>query len=876
MRIVVRADMHLHSRFSKEPVELPEKLVKIVAPTGLDTLLKGSQESYALPENLYLLAQQVNMHFMPLTDHNTDEGFHYLKELGYPEEYIPKEDINHFKHLFPKGLINKDHGLPGIIRAQEVSTSFPDTNCTIHIPVYNYTNKQLKEIKRLSKDVRLLVPFLKNEGIEHYLAHIFFPPNYNMSVADSERCFVMFDIFEKNGSRCNGVNDALEKLIKHQLTEEMLQGFAQEHKIQFGNTNPKQKYLIGGSDNHSGIPALVYTENPGISFSDFFNNAKDNRIITRFISPDNLTYEEGRIAKEYFNELFGHHKIWQYIWKIPGGRKLHKIISHKEPDSPIDIFKRTAAHERYEKKKKRIEAYKEAVKRAITAAVIPHLPKGYTRRKVSEILHPAFADHHMLKALHELDIPLHDLSYETAPKKFREALTEILDKSFISLTEYIIDTSKKGNIFRLPNALPSYTPLLAISVIPSLSYNLFEQSWNNLREFKNKNLKHIPKSIRIAEFTDTLYETNGVALTRRETMQAIFNLREKGKLDAEYDVITCASKDNIGNEKRYSPIIEKEMPLYPELKIAAPSFLTVLRDCYNKGYTHYHAATPGLMGIYAKIIAAILNKPFIASYLTSFPQYAKELAGSDKLEDLMWRYTTWFHKDAALNLINSEENKKELLSIGIPEETMYVMKRGIHTDVFTPRITYEDDPQKEKTFLYVGRFSREKDVHIAAQAYKQFVDILKANGENPDTKFLIVGDGPDLEYITNVLATFNGHPHEYLKRIEGEELQKAYDRAGALVFPSRTDTHGRVILEAMAKGIPVLVSDKGGPMEKVIDGENGFIIPGEDIHGFSEKMMYLYQNPQEMRRMGENARAFAETRSFDNYVIDLVQRIQTI
>jgi glycosyltransferase involved in cell wall biosynthesis len=107
-----------------------------------------------------------------------------------------------------------------------------------------------------------------------------------------------------------------------------------------------------------------------------------------------------------------------------------------------------------------------------------------------------------------------------------------------------------------------------------------------------------------------------------------------------------------------------------------------------------------------------------------------------------------------------------------------------------------------------------------------------------------------------------GLPAVFTGTLHGEELAQAYASADLFVFPSTTDTFGNVVLEAQASGLAVIVSDKGGPAENIDPGSTGLIVPGRDAAALARAMDALCGDTVRLRRMGAEARRFAEERSF--------------
>jgi glycosyltransferase involved in cell wall biosynthesis len=90
-----------------------------------------------------------------------------------------------------------------------------------------------------------------------------------------------------------------------------------------------------------------------------------------------------------------------------------------------------------------------------------------------------------------------------------------------------------------------------------------------------------------------------------------------------------------------------------------------------------------------------------------------------------------------------------------------------------------------------------------------------------------------------------------------------YASSDLFVFPSNTDTFGNVVLEAQASGIPVIVTDAGGPQENMQDGHTGMVVKADDEEGFTQAILSLIDDPVTRRRMSREARAYIENRSFE-------------
>jgi glycosyltransferase involved in cell wall biosynthesis len=301
-----------------------------------------------------------------------------------------------------------------------------------------------------------------------------------------------------------------------------------------------------------------------------------------------------------------------------------------------------------------------------------------------------------------------------------------------------------------------------------------------------------------------------------------------------------------------------ELPEYPEQKLFIPPFLEMLHHVYNQGYNYIHSATPGPIGLAALGISRIMGLPISGTYHTSLPQYAAYLTGDEAVEQLVWRYTLWYYEQMDFVYAPSEETGRELVDRGLDEAKIRLYPRGVDVEAYHPRFGNGYYRRRhglgdEIKLLYVGRVSKEKNLPVLVRSFK------KLCASDPRLHLAVVGDGPYMSEMQKELAaapvTFTGY-------LSGTDLAEAYASADLFVFPSTTDTFGNVILEAQASGLPVIVTDTGGPRENMMDGETGIIVPGGDAEALAAAAAELAGNPLRREKMGRAARRYVEERSF--------------
>lgn len=182
--------------------------------------------------------------------------------------------------------------------------------------------------------------------------------------------------------------------------------------------------------------------------------------------------------------------------------------------------------------------------------------------------------------------------------------------------------------------------------------------------------------------------------------------------------------------------------------------------------------------------------------------------------------------------------------------TVHLMIRGVDTDNFSPANRTVND--KILRFGYVGRLQSEKNVRMLADLEKALFDAGKRN-----FKFLIIGEGNERAFLEKKMQTA-----ELTGFLEGKPLAEAYANMDVFVFPSETDAYGNVPQEAMASGVPAIVSDKGGPKYIVRHNETGFVAKSFD--DFVRYSIELMDNAEKLNKMKNNSLDFARSRSWES------------
>jgi glycosyltransferase involved in cell wall biosynthesis len=349
--------------------------------------------------------------------------------------------------------------------------------------------------------------------------------------------------------------------------------------------------------------------------------------------------------------------------------------------------------------------------------------------------------------------------------------------------------------------------------------------------------------MRIALFTETfLPKVDGIVTRLKHTIE---QLQKQG----DEVLIFCPAG---GLESYYGAKIYGlsafPLPLYPELKIALPR-PEIGQELARFKPDLIHVVNPAVLGL-AGIFYAKLNRiPLVASYHTHLPKYLEHY-GLGMLEGLLWELLKGAHNQAELNLCTSSVMVQELREHGIDRVDLW--QRGVDTETFHPdRATTEmrhylsQGEPVSRLLLYVGRLGAEKEI-------EQIKPVLAAI---PGARLAIVGDGP---HRGNLETYFAGTSTHFVGYLGGEKLAAAYAVADAFIFPSRTETLGLVLLEAMAAGCPVIAARSGGIPDIVTDGQNGYLFDPQDPQGSIVATQKLFGDPEAYLNLRKNARAEAE------------------
>jgi glycosyltransferase involved in cell wall biosynthesis len=760
-------------------------------------------DSYTDPRELHRLLRERGMDFVTITDHDTIEGNLQIAEL--PQTFI----------------------------SEEVTTYFPHDPCKIHLLVWGISEAQHAEISNLRENIYELQSYLQKAGIAHSVAHPLYSINGKLEAAHLERLILLFKHFEG----VNGLRDALLSVLARDLlsglTPAKIEELANRHDLQPTHAEPWKKIFTGGSDDHGGqFVAGAHTETPRArTAKEFLDHVRNGNCTPRGDGGTPLALSHGFyntvacFIQDRFTERLG-----------PTAPLLETMFSRfMEGRDPTEFTLREKA---------------------------TFIAQGVMSGKIFEMAKPGNVSlwkglsKHFARPKVKAQLAK-EMAGVTEPERRTFLMANLVcEQLAFRLFEKFVQQLRTGNIMESMQALSGIAPIIVLLSPYIYAFHSQAPSRRWLREIFLNMTGALPPELqnrKRAWFTDTLDDVNGVATT-------IGKMTAAGVAAGEKLIVITSRRDLTVDDipiKNFRPIGEFELPEYELQRLSFPPIMQILDYVQREQFTEIIISTPGPMGLTGLLAAKMLNLQTSGIYHTDIPEYVRILTEDRFLESLAWSYMHWLYGQMDTVFVNSEQYRKCWIDRGFAPEKLQILPRGLDTDLFNPArrdLTFwpgSGANGAEVRLLYVGRISREKDLDVLVAAYN------KVREAGHPVKLYVVGHGPYSDALAAALpdAVFLGY-------LTGELLAKAYASADVFVFPSTTDTFGNVIIEAQASGLPVIVSDLGGPKELVEDGVNGIVTKAHDADDFARAINRLTGDAKLRGRMSEKARKSVIDRSW--------------
>ncbi len=373
-------------------------------------------------------------------------------------------------------------------------------------------------------------------------------------------------------------------------------------------------------------------------------------------------------------------------------------------------------------------------------------------------------------------------------------------------------------------------------------------------------------AMKIALVTETFPpQINGVSRTLEQlARQAI---RRGDEMMVVHPNYVSGERSTVGaGSGRYQDLELPSVPLpfYPEVILPRPPFVRMRRalDAFRPDIVHI--ATEALLG-HAALRHCLRRKwPVVSSFHTNFDTYAAHYRLGWTVPTVT-RYLRWFHNRTEATYVPSRSMILKLAEKGF--ERLVLWSRGVDTANFRPRL-HERHAGRERLEIpatafvvgHCGRLAPEKNVDYLAEALERLlIRVIHAH-------VVIVGDGPSRAAIEHRLKSLPGLARRvhFTGYLTGPRLAEAYGLMDVFAFASRSETFGNVLLEAMATGLPVVALADGGPADVVADGVTGRLLPPEaSAPAMADILAEWSHLPATVRTMGERARAYAQSQSWE-------------
>ncbi len=813
----VRADMHCHTRASSAP-----------ATAALGMI--GVPECYSEPEAVYELARKRGMDLVAVTDHDTIAGAMELVERGFEN----------------------------LIVGEEVTVHFPEDRCRLHVLVWGLSASQHEQIGRhkLRDDVYDFARWLREQNLAHALAHPLYVQNGRFNRWHLDRCALLFKGFETlNGAHSGSHRAALDVYLREWLKPGKVRLLIERTGLEPVWPCVWEKATTGGSDDHALLNVgRTWTEVP----LDFEERAREpeeflRRVMSGRASPGGVAGNSAGLAHQLAS--VGAHfaaRAW-----VPGLRPARRMLAGKLLRfAGISVERPGKLALAWDTARRRVAEW--------TGRARPEFP---LLSALAAVFGPVLERHA------EISRAVADPSRGVAVGE-HEAMSAFFDDLHASLHEAMASGAWRAATSRDRDRILDHVFSYAVLELSQVPYwfSLFHQ--NKERPFAER-LEHEAsggareRAMRVSLFTDTLGDVNGVC----RFIQNVAEMAERTGRDLEVITSTRLPVPARSNIFNFRPLVAGAIPRYENLEMVLPPLTRILRHLDRHQPDVIHISTPGPMGLIGYIAARMLRVPVLGVYHTDFPAYIDQLFDDHAMTWTTRQYMTWFYRPFKAIFTRSADYADRLVALGLPRERMTALVPGVDTSVFDRR--FRDDSIWSRypgamggdgvvRVLYVGRVSVEKNLPLLNTVWKRTAERLRALGA--PAQLVVVGDGPYRETMERELsgtgALFLGFRH-------GEELSALYASSDVFVFPSVTDTLGQVVMESQASGLPVLVSDVGGPKEVVEDGRTGFVLAADRPDAWAERLVSLVTDGGARRAMGEAAyesmRAMSIERSFEHF-----------
>lgn len=811
-------------------------------------------------------------------DHNSNIPDEQLgRILGIPETWLPTENLlttlknngcdtftvtNHNNARSCWQLLNKGED---ILVGAEFSCTVPDYKVGIHVLTYGFTPEQESKLNKYRNDIYKFLDYTRENDLPTIWAH----PLYHYKskgippMEFFDKMALLFERFEViNGQRDSWQNMLVKQWIES-LTPDRLEKLSHKFKIKPDRycVAPYNKNMSGGSDSHMGIftgltgsylhiPNLAErlqsqsrsalaleaikkgamapfgthndSEKMAIAFIDYFcqigMNMKDPGLPHILLHKGDTQDKLAALAiTNAFHELKRHKTTLNFLelfHKSLIGKKFSKTKRFYVSKDYKKVFDIAYALSRYTKTRKKDDVvfYTKSIY-AIYKELLQLLMKRSDKHINELIKNDRFKSKEFESFFQNIEIPVHFRKYMEGNEKNNG------------------NASAKVNLPKLFDELSF--PFLGSAVIAAAfftSARVMYKARPLLYEFAkaHNTLKHPERTLWL---TDTFTDSNGVAMV----LQSM--LKEIQKRDLPIDIVTVSSTlQSQDHLIVIRPLKEFTLPFYEQQPLRIPDILEI-HNIFKEGeYSKIIASTEGPMGLAALWLKYAYSVPAYFYVHTDWMMFAEQtLKLTDENLNNFRRLLRAFYKGFDGLFVLNNEHRKWLTGkdMGFNTSQVFLTAHWVE-EIFKPNKTSKKQifgvDEQTPVILFAGRLSEEKGV----MDIPKVMDMVKQ--KHPNAKIAFAGIGPKEKELKEMIpdAIFLGW-------VNHDDLPKVYSAADILVLPSRFDTFGCVVLEALSCGLPVIAYNTKGPKDIINNGLNGYLVKNDTE--MAARIIELFNNP---------------------------------
>jgi glycosyltransferase involved in cell wall biosynthesis len=803
-----RIDLHCHSDASNKAAEVV--LNAIACP-----------ECYSDPLEVHAQARRRGMDFVTITDHDTTDGVIALSKL--------KDDV---------------------LIGEEVTCWFPEDECKLHLLVYGIETSQHDELHRRAHSIYDIAEYVERERIAHAVAHPIYRQNDKLERWHLERLILLFKGFEcLNGAHSPLHREAFEPVLDR-LTPEEIRRLSESHALAARWPEPWVKARTGGSDDHGLL-------NIGRTWTEFPADVRSvgqvlDCLRSGMCKPGGEAGSSAKLAHTFYGIAVRYYT-----------RHIMSPEARAKPNLTTSLLQTIVGEKPLPGKSALVRAKVKSIARKIVrpfSAKRQAPPDEHTallKRLFIESLNRRVREFPELRDALGRGLP--PLGEHEQMFDFVAKINQDISHGLAAAISKSIDDASFTGLFDAIGAI-----IAQQFVLSPYYFSVFHQNKERhlLRQITAQHTPKTSETLKVALFTDTFDEINGVGRFLRDMTEQARAINRQ--------LIVHTSTQSPGMEipgrKNFTPLLSRPLPYYEEITLNLPPVLEVLEWSDRHQFDVVHVSTPGPMGLCGWLVAKMLRVPLLCTYHTDFPAYVQTLTRDHRITNGTIAYMKWFYgKQAATVFSRSSAYRFKLGDLGVSEEKLASIQPGVNLEKFNPSRRDEKvwaalgvrEPQR---LLYAGRVSREKNLPMLVAVMERL------HARRRDVALIVAGEGPYLVEMRKAMAHL---PAYFIGPQDDAKLAALYASTDLLIFPSRTDTLGQVVMEAQACGLPAVVSHEGGPRETIEDGKSGLVVESSDPARWAGVVEALLDDPDRRRAMSlqamDRAKRWSLATTFDSF-----------